>query len=91
LRLRLIDCGVPVPRTSIVLGHGPTSVDLGMGWDDAKVAVSHHESFGGSAVQRIRRRELIQKLGWFEIEVVDAHPPMSVVHRARDALWLRRR
>jgi hypothetical protein len=91
LRLSLIDGGLPAPRTSIVLGSGPTAVDLGMGWDDARVAVSHYESFEGSVVQRIRRQELIQQLGWFEIEVVDAHSPMSVVRRARNALLRRRR
>jgi AbiEi antitoxin C-terminal domain len=90
LRLRLIDAGLPVPRTNIVLGDGPASVGLGMGWDDAKVAVSHHDTFAGNVVQRIRRQELIQKLGWFEIEVVDAHQPTAVVHRARNALWRRR-
>jgi hypothetical protein len=91
LRLSLIDGGLPAPRTSIVLGSGPTAVDLGMGWDDARVAVSHYESFEGSVVQRIRRQELIQQLGWFEIEVVDAHSPMSVVRRARNAPLRRRR
>jgi hypothetical protein len=86
LRLRFHDSGLPRPRTGIVLEDGHQSAELGMGWPEAKVGVSYCQSSIVMDVQGIQRHELIQRLGWFEIRVVDRHPPMSVVYRVRQAL-----
>jgi|KBSSwiStaDraftv2_1062776.scaffolds.fasta_scaffold01037_24 hypothetical protein len=91
IRLWLIDGGLPTPRTSIVLGEGPTAAIIGMGWEDAKVGVSHYEPDDAFIVQRLSRQDLLQRMGWVEIQVVDQHLRTTIVGRARDALRMRRR
>jgi len=86
LRLRLHDAGLPRPQTGILLEDGNASAELGMGWPDVKVAVSYCQGIDVMAVQTIQRQELIQRLGWFEILVVDGRPVRSVVYRVRQAL-----
>jgi AbiEi antitoxin C-terminal domain len=90
LRLRFHDAGLPHPQTGISLEDGHLSVAVGIGWPDAKVCVSYRGEGDVIGVQQIQRQELIQRLGWFEICVVDRHPPMSVVYRVREALRRRR-
>jgi hypothetical protein len=89
LRLRLIDTGVPRPRTDIVVEDTHWSTRIAMGWERAKVGVSYEPDGrleGYSAVQQLAAEELVQRQGWIHIR---AHPYLSVrlvVHRVRAAL-----
>jgi transcriptional regulator with AbiEi antitoxin domain of type IV toxin-antitoxin system len=86
LRLLLHDAGLPPPRTRIVLSHGLDRAVIGMGWDDAKVGISHVTPDDATLIQATQRTDLVQRLGWVEIQVADMDAPRSVVHRAREAL-----
>lgn len=89
LRLILVDAGLPKPRTSIVVGEGLGAAVIGMGWDEFKVGISMYD--GGSregciAVQHTQRQDVVQRSGWFEIEVADLSRRRSIICRVRDAL-----
>ncbi len=91
LRLMFHDAGLPEPRTGIRLRDGLDEAVIGMGWDWVKVGVSRVTEDDGSLIQRTQRHELVQRLGWFEIQVPDNAPPRGIVRRVRDALRQRER
>ena len=91
LRLMFHDAGLPPPRTSIRLRDGIDEAVIGMGWEVVKVGVSRVTPNDGSLIQLTQRHELVQRLGWTEIQVAGTAPPRTVVHRVRDELWRRRR
>jgi hypothetical protein len=91
LRLMFHDAGLPEPRTGIRLRDGLDEAVIGMGWDWLKVGVSRVTDDDGSLIQRARRHELVQRLGWFEIQVPDNAPPTDIVCSVRDALRQRER
>jgi hypothetical protein len=88
LRLMLIDGGLPSPRTSIVLRDGFDTAVIGMGWDGPKVGVSivDDRPEGYLAIRETERSDVVQRLGWIEILVVDLTRRSSTLQRVRDAL-----
>lgn len=91
LRLLLIRAGLPSPQTQIPV-HGPEGfvAYLDLGWPDALVAVEydgdHHRTDRSQYVKDIRRRELLERLGWIVITVVAGDRPADIVRRVRTAL-----
>lgn len=94
LRLVLHDAGFPKPRTRIELEDGHQTAVLGLGWPRFKVGLSvHEEDDSGNPyrlVQQVRRDDLIQRLRWIEMCVLDSEPRQSIVHRTRSMLLTRR-
>lgn len=94
LRLTLIDAGLPKPVTQIRVTDGQFVAYLDMGWEEPMVALEydgdHHRSDRRQYVKDIRRAEMVDRLGWHVIKVVNEDRPNSVVARARDALSRRR-
>jgi hypothetical protein len=91
LRLLLIDDGLPTPRTQIpVLDDDYVAAYLDMGWERYKVAVEYdgeqHRTDRRQYVKDIRRRELLEELGWIVIRVVAGESPVSVLRRVYAAL-----
>lgn len=90
LRLVLIDAGLPRPVTQIKVAEGPLVAYLDMGWEGPMLAVEydgeHHRSDRRQYVKDIRRAEMINRLGWQVIRVINEDRPDVVVQRARDAL-----
>jgi hypothetical protein len=89
LRLVLLDAGIPVPGTDVMLSDGLDTVVLPMAWTDQKVALTYdlNDKFARyQAAQRVVAQELLQRLGWFEIHVLPQHPPYDVQRRVRAAL-----
>jgi hypothetical protein len=86
LRLMFHDAGLPAPRTSIRLRDRLDEAVIGMGWDGPRVGVSRVTPDDGSLIQHTQRHELVQRLGWFEIQVPDNAPPRGIVCSVREAL-----
>lgn len=89
LRLVLIDAGLPRPRTQIRVTDGNLVAYLDMGWDGPKVAVEYdgdHHRERGQYVKDLRRSQMIERLGWHEIKVINEDRPSVVIQRVRDAL-----
>ncbi|WP_006245573.1 hypothetical protein [Mycolicibacterium tusciae] len=93
LRLRLIDAGLPRPRTSIVVGDDLWEAVIAMGWDGPKVGVDcfyAEDTDRYRAVQRIATDELFQRLGWLHFRIPPDHTAISAIRRVRAALQQRR-
>lgn len=90
LRLVLIDAGLPRPVTQLRVTEGPLVAYLDMGWEEAMVAVEYdgeqHRTDRRQYVKDIRRAEMLSRLGWQVIRVINEDRPQAVVARAREAL-----
>jgi hypothetical protein len=91
LRLLFYNHCLPPPVTQIpVRDGGFIRAYLDLGWPQFKVAAEydgdHHRSDRTQYVKDIRRRQMLQDLGWIVIYVVAEDPPMSIVNRAVAAL-----
>jgi hypothetical protein len=91
LRLLLIDAGLPAPTTQIPVidGYRPIAF-LDMGWEEFKVAAEYdgdqHRSDRRQYVKDIRRREIVDELGWQVVRVVAEDRPVDIIDRVYDAL-----
>lgn len=92
LRLLLVQAGLPPPQTQIAIKNefGDVIAWLDMGWEATKVAVEYDgEQHRGDRRQYtwdIRRREVLDRLGWLLIRVVAGDQPADIVRRVRAAL-----
>ncbi len=90
LRLALIDAGLPRPVTQIRVTDGHLLAYLDMGWEEPMVALEYdgdqHRSDRRQYVKDIRRAEMVDRLGWHVIKVINEDRPNVVIERARDAL-----
>ena len=90
MRLVLIDAGLPRPVTQIRVTDGQFVAYLDMGWEAPMVALEydgdHHRTDRTQYVKDIRRAEMVNRLGWQVIRVINEDRPKLVVQRARDAL-----
>ncbi len=90
LRLVLIDAGLPRPVTQIRVTDGRLVAYLDMGWEEQKVAVEYdgdeHRSDRRRYVKDIRRAEMLDRLGWHVIKVINEDRANAITQRARDAL-----
>lgn len=92
LRLLLIDAGLPRPQTQIpVLGvDGIPVAYLDLGWEDCMVAVEYdgdqHRTDRRHYVKDIRRREMLEQMGWIVVRVVAEDRPAAVLRRVRAAI-----
>jgi hypothetical protein len=90
LRLVLIDAGLPRPVTQIRVTDGHLVAYLDMGWEHQMVALEYdgdqHRTDRRQYVKDIRRAEMVDRLGWHVIKVINEDRPDVVVQRARDAL-----
>ena len=95
LRWILVQAGLPRPQTQIPIlaDDGFVIAYLDMGWPEVMVAVEydgdHHRTDRYQYVKDIRRRELLERMGWIIITVVAEDRPADVVRRVRDALTRR--
>ena len=93
LRLVLIDAGLPRPTTQIKVTDGRLVAYLDMGWEQAMVAMEYdgeqHRTDRNQYVKDIRRAEMVSRLGWNVIRVINEDRPDVIVQRARDALTSR--
>ena len=90
LRLVLIDAGLPRPATQIRVTDGRLVAYLDMGWEGPMVALEYdgdqHRTDRRQYVNDIRRAEMVDRLGWHVIRVINEDRPNVVIQRARDAL-----
>jgi Protein of unknown function (DUF559) len=90
LRLVLVDAGLPRPVTQIRVTDGRLVAYLDMGWEEPLVALEYdgeqHRTDRRQYVKDIRRAEMVSRLGWQVIRVINEDRPNVVVQRARDAL-----
>jgi hypothetical protein len=90
LRLVLIDAGLPRPVTQLKVIDGNFIAYLDMGWEKSLVALEYdgdqHRSDRSQYVKDIRRTEMVERLGWHVIKVINEDRPDAIVRRARDAL-----
>jgi hypothetical protein len=90
LRLVLVDAGLPRPVTQIEVTDGHDVAYLDMGWEEPMVAIEYdgdqHRTDRRQYVKDIRRAEMVDRLGWHVIKVINEDRPNVVVQRARDAL-----
>jgi hypothetical protein len=90
LRLVLIDAGLPRPVTQIHVTDGHHVAYLDLGWKQPMVALEYdgdqHRSDRQQYVKDIRRAEMVHRLGWHVIKVINEDRPNVVIERARDAL-----
>jgi len=92
LRWVLVQSGLPRPQTQIpvLADDGFVIAYLDMGWPEVMVAVEydgdHHRTDRYQYVKDIRRRELLERMGWIIITVVAEDRPTDVVTRVRVAL-----
>ncbi len=90
LRLVLVGAGLPPPNTQIRVTDGELVAYLDMGWDEPMVALEydgdHHRSDRRQYVKDIRRAELVQRLGWHVLKVINEDRAESIIARAGDAL-----
>lgn len=90
LRLVLVDAGLPRPTTQIKVTDGRLVAYLDMGWEQAMVAMEYdgdqHRTDRRQYVKDIRRAEMVNRLGWNVIRVINEDRPNVIVQRARDAL-----
>lgn len=93
LRLVLIDAGLPKPATQIKVTDGHLVAYLDLGWEKPMVAVEYdgdqHRSDRSQYVKDIRRAEMLDRLGWRVIRVINEDRPHVIVQRTRDALAYR--
>lgn len=90
LRLVLVDAGLPRPATQIRVTDGRLVAYLDMGWEQQMVAVEydgeHHRTDRSQYVKDIWRAEMVSRLGWTVIRVINEDRPNLIVQRAREAL-----
>ncbi|MCV7217322.1 hypothetical protein H7J51_18780 [Mycobacterium crocinum] len=92
LRLLLIRGGLPRPTTQIpVYGDdGNVVAYLDMGWPELLVGVEYdgdqHRSDRRQYLRDIRRRDVVEDLGWRLLRVVAEDHPMDILRRARRAI-----
>jgi hypothetical protein len=90
LRLVLMDAGLPRPVTQIRITDGDLVAYLDLGWEEPMVALEYdgdqHRNDRRQYVKDIRRAEMVNRLGWHVIKVINEDRPNVVVQRARDAL-----
>jgi Protein of unknown function (DUF559) len=90
LRVVLMDAGLPRPVTQIRVSDGHLVAYLDMGWEGPMVAIEYdgdqHRTDRRQYVKDIRRAEMISRLGWHVIRVINEDRPNVIVERARDAL-----
>ncbi len=92
LRVVLMQAGLPRPQTQIPVSDefGELIVYLDMGWEDLKVAVEYdgeqHRSDRWQYTWDIRRKEMLECLGWIVIRVVAGDRPAQILQRVRAAL-----
>jgi hypothetical protein len=90
LRLVLVDAGLPRPVTQIRVTDGRLVAYLDMGWEQQMVAVEydgeHHRTDRSQYVKDIWRAEMVSRLGWTVIRVINEDRPNRIVQRAREAL-----
>ena len=90
LRLVLIDAGLPRPVTQIRVTDGHLVAYLDIGWEEPMVALEYdgdlHRSDRRQYVKDIRRAEMVDRLGWSVIKVINEDRPNVVIKRAREAL-----
>lgn len=95
LRIVLIQAGIPQPQTQIPVSNefGDVFAYLDMGWPEFKVAVEYdgeqHRTNRQQYGWDIRRREMLERLGWIVIRVIAGDKPPDIVNRVRAALALR--
>ena len=91
LRLVLIQAGLPQPQTQIPVpgADGFPIAYLDIGWPGVMVAVEydgdHHRTDRHQYVKDIRRREMLERMGWIVITVVAEDRPAEIVARVRNA------
>lgn len=90
LRLVLIDAGLPQPVTQIRVTDGRLVAYLDMGWEQPMVAVEYdgeqHRTDRSQYVKDIRRAEMVSRLGWNVIRIINEDRPNLIVQRASEAL-----
>jgi hypothetical protein len=90
LRLVLVDAGLPRPVTQLKVTDGNFVAYLDMGWEKPLVALEYdgdqHRSDRRQYVKDIRRAEMVERLGWYVIKVINEDRPDVIVRRAREAL-----
>jgi hypothetical protein len=93
LRLVLLDAGLPRPATQIRVTDGRFVAYLDMGWEQPMVAVEYdgeqHRTDRSQYVKDIRRAEMLSRLGWIVIRVINEDRPHLIVQRTREALTRR--
>lgn len=93
LRYVLISAGLPAPSTQIRVTDGPFVAYLDMGWETAMVAVEydgdHHRLDRSQYVKDVRRAEILDRLGWHVIRVINRDRAHSIVERVSRALTQR--
>ncbi len=90
LRLVVIDAGLPQPATQIRVTEGDLVAYLDMGWEGPMVALEYdgdqHRTDRRQYVKDIRRAEMLTRLGWHVIRVINDDRPNVVIQRTREAL-----
>jgi hypothetical protein len=90
LRLVLVDAGLPTPATQIKVADGSAVAYLDMGWEGPMVALEYdgdqHRSDRRQYVKDLRRAEMLERLGWLVIRVINEDRPNLIIQRTRDAL-----
>ncbi len=92
LRVVLIESGLPRPDSQIPVldGAGYVLAYLDLGWPEAMVAVEydgeHHRTDRYHYVKDIRRREMLEAMGWIIVTVVAGDRPADILRRVRTAL-----
>ncbi|MCX6482336.1 MAG: DUF559 domain-containing protein [Mycobacterium sp.] len=95
LRLLLIEAGFPRPQTQLPVGEGAgrAIAYLDMGWEELKVAVEYdgeqHRTDRRQYIWDVRRRELLDQLGWIVVRVVVGDRREDIVRRVREAIGRR--
>ncbi|MGH3597106.1 MAG: hypothetical protein ACRDUT_14250 [Mycobacterium sp.] len=92
LRLLLVDAGLPIPQTQIMVHNGdfyPLAY-LDMGWEQFMVAVEydgdHHQSDRRQYVKDISRLKMLENRGWIVVRVIAEDHPNNIVDRVYRAL-----
>jgi hypothetical protein len=92
LRLILIRGGLPRPKTQVpVYAEDGTAVAyLDMGWPELMVGVEydgdHHRTDRRQYVRDVRRKDLVEELGWLMVRVVAEDHPTDILRRVRRAI-----
>jgi hypothetical protein len=92
LRLLLRRAGLPTPNTQIEVldDNGYPVARLDMGWRDVMVAVEYdgdqHRTDRWQYVKDLRRVEMLERMGWLIVRVVNEDSPADIVRRVRRAL-----
>jgi hypothetical protein len=97
LRLRLIDAGLPPPRTNIVVADEFWEATIAMGWEGPKVGVDCCDAENAEnadryrVIQQISTEELFQRRGWLHFRIRPDNSAVQAIRRVRAALRQRGR